>query len=766
VVVDHLRWRGIWPKTLPVHWRVSDDLPQPKVTQAGDEVELILDMVQAKPPKPPKFAPPRFAELGQLQLSAYGSWGEVSSSLAPLFLKAATLAPDSPLHVEIQRIKAGSTDPAVQASEALKLVEQKVRYVFLGADLGGYKPVASDETWERRFGDCKGKTVLLVAVLRELGLDATPVLVSTNHGDGLENRLPSLALFNHAIVRLRLGGRVYWLDGTRTGDRDLDHLLPPPFRWALPITAQGAAMEPIEQPPLDTPSETSSLRLDASQGLTAPAAAHGEVILRGDAALAIDQVVRSSTKEDVEKFGRRFWTTQYKWITAKTLSTTYDPAKGEAKLTMDGLAQLDWRDEDSGIGRHLQITLANLGANTDLKREPDTRQDAAYAVAYPQFSTAEETLILPDQGRGYSVAGRDIDRTIGGVRYQRTTQIKDGKVISQTSVRALQREFPGTEALTVQLGLTSLGNEPVWARAPVTYGSSKQEMQGLSALDPTTTEAFFTRANEMLGKRETDKAIADYDEVLKREPGMAPALLGRGAAFVRKGDLDRALADFDQALRLQPDLLPALFARAETRVSAHQPDGALADAGEALRLAPNSIDPYNNRGEIYLRLDQPQRALDDFNASLKINPEGYVALQGRARAYAALGKAALAQTDLSSIGESADILNWRCYARAVANLTLDEALAECDAAIGLAPKAPQILDSRGFVQFRKGDFAKAIADFDAALDLDPKLSESLYLRGLAKRRLGDSQGGGVDVAAAEGIDAQVARVFADYGVTN
>jgi tetratricopeptide (TPR) repeat protein len=766
IVVDHLRFRGVWPKTLPVRWRGSEDLPEPKVTHTGAEVELLLDMHAAKPPKPPKFAPTRYAELGQLQLSAYGSWPEVSTSLAPLFLNAALIAPSSPLRTEIQRIRADSNDLAVRAAEALRLVEQKVRYVFLGADLGGYKPVAADLTWERRFGDCKGKTVLLVAVLRELGLDATPVLVSTIHGDGLESRLPSLDFFNHAIVRLRLGGRVYWLDATRTGDRDLAHLQPPAFRWALPLTAQGSTLEPIEQPPLDIPIEAASLRLDASQGLTAPAPAHAEVILRGDAALTIDQVVRAATKEDVEKFSREFWTGEYSWITVKSLSTTYDPATGEAKLMMDGLAQLDWRDRDLGIGRGLQLTLANLGASTDLKREPDTRQDAPYAVNYPQFSTSEETLILPDHGQGYSVSGRDIDRTIGGVHYHRTTQIKDGEVISQTSVRALQREFPATEALTVQLGLTSLGSETVWARAPVAYGASKKELQGLSALDPTTTEAFFKRANEMLGKRETDKAIADYDEVLRREPGMAPALLGRGSAYVRKGELEKALADFDQALRLQPDLLPALYARAEARVTAHQVDGALADAAAALRLAPNSTDPYNSRARIYLRLGQPQRALDDYNASLKINPEGFVALQGRARAYAALGKPALAQADLYSIGESANVLNWRCYARAVVNLTLDEALTECDAAIGLAPKAPEILDSRGFVYFRKGELSKAIADFDAALTLDPKLSDSLYLRGLAKKRLGDSRGAVTDLAAAKGLDAQVARTFADYGVTD
>jgi hypothetical protein len=51
----------------------------------------------------------------------------------------------------------------------------------------------------------------------------------------MNERLPSLAAFNHVIVRAIIDGKVYWLDGTRTGDKSgLDVLRPPPHRWALP----------------------------------------------------------------------------------------------------------------------------------------------------------------------------------------------------------------------------------------------------------------------------------------------------------------------------------------------------------------------------------------------------------------------------------------------------------------------------------------------------------------------------------------------------
>lgn len=55
---------------------------------------------------------------------------------------------------------------------ALDLVQQQVRYVYVGLGGGTYLPASADETWNRRYGDCKGKTALLLALLGELGIAA------------------------------------------------------------------------------------------------------------------------------------------------------------------------------------------------------------------------------------------------------------------------------------------------------------------------------------------------------------------------------------------------------------------------------------------------------------------------------------------------------------------------------------------------------------------------------------------------------------------
>ncbi len=149
--------------------------------------------------------------------------------MAPLYAKAEVIPASSPLNAEVARIKALSPDPKVRAEAALTLVQDQIRYLALAMNVGGLVPATADETWSRRFGDCKGKTVLLLTLLHALGIEAQPSLVNVQLGDGLDARLPTIEMFNHVIVRATIGGKVYWLDGARRGDRRLEDIATPPY---------------------------------------------------------------------------------------------------------------------------------------------------------------------------------------------------------------------------------------------------------------------------------------------------------------------------------------------------------------------------------------------------------------------------------------------------------------------------------------------------------------------------------------------------------
>ncbi|MGH6971990.1 MAG: DUF3857 domain-containing protein, partial [Caulobacteraceae bacterium] len=292
-VVRYMRIRALWPTALPVAWRATDGMPRPKLVHEGDTTELLLGANDFEAPKPPAGAPSRYNDVAQLELSRFQSWAAVSALMAPLYEKAEVPAPNSSLKDEARKIAALSPDPKVRAEAALRLVQDKVRYFALAMNEGGFVPADADLTWSRKFGDCKGKTVLLLALLHALGIQAEPALVSTVIGDGLDKRLPGL-LFDHVIVKAEIGGKTYWLDGTRIGDRALDNIATPDFHWALPVQASGARLEQLVAPPLQEPQDENLIKLDATAGIDKPARAHAGRLFRGDLAVGWNVVLTAA----------------------------------------------------------------------------------------------------------------------------------------------------------------------------------------------------------------------------------------------------------------------------------------------------------------------------------------------------------------------------------------------------------------------------------------------------------------------------------------
>lgn len=466
-VAGRYRVRMLWPDETPLTWRVTTGFPQPRLSKSGKINELLADATNVRTVKAPVGAPARFQRLGLLEATTYTGWDDISRRMAPLYAKASTLASDSSLRAEIAAIAAAGADPKVRAFKALQLVEDKTRYLFLGMGDGGYKPASADETWARRFGDCKGKTVLLLAILRELGVEAEPVLVHTTSGDGLEQRLPSAALFNHVLVRARIGGKSYWLDGTRSGDvGDIDGLRPPPFRWALPLRADGAALEEILQTPLAKPDNEAVVRIDASAGLDKPARITMSTRMRGEAALSLARALRVAPRADLERSLKQSASSSMSWVNIETIDFEVS-ANGEAMIKIGGTADLDWRlNDDLGVREHRIPGSGSGKASVFPRREPGPDADAPFAIPFPTYVTGVTEIVLPGQGEGFTVKGGNWSGVVANREVTRVAEIKDGVARFSESSRSLGRELPFDQAQEANKTLRRFAEEPQIIRAP------------------------------------------------------------------------------------------------------------------------------------------------------------------------------------------------------------------------------------------------------------------------------------------------------------
>lgn len=177
-------------------------------------------------------------------LSHFSSWQQVAAWATPLY--ALPGSHDAAISVLAEHIRQTHPGKAEQLVAALRFVQRKVRYVGIEMGVGSWRPNPPAQVLKRRFGDCKDKTMLLRALLRELDIASEPVLVATELRRSLK-RLPAAPMFfDHVVLRAHLDGRTWWLDATDTfqggGLAVLAHL---PFDVGLVLDAGSDSLAPI-----------------------------------------------------------------------------------------------------------------------------------------------------------------------------------------------------------------------------------------------------------------------------------------------------------------------------------------------------------------------------------------------------------------------------------------------------------------------------------------------------------------------------------------
>jgi transglutaminase-like putative cysteine protease len=252
VPVRHYRLRVLHPPQRKLFVRDQGALGEPARRQAGPLQEIAWERRNV-PGLPNETARPGWHFLyPRIELSEFASWAAVRDWALPLYQV------QSPKDSSLDRLVAelaAEADPETQVLRALRFVQDDIRYTGLEIGAGAWRPSQPGVVFARRYGDCKDKVLLLVALLRRLGFTAQPALVNSYTGRGVEHRLPSPGAFNHVIARVRLEDRTYWLDATSSGQGGrLDTLVQADFGRALVIAADRSGLEVIPRGKLNQPS--------------------------------------------------------------------------------------------------------------------------------------------------------------------------------------------------------------------------------------------------------------------------------------------------------------------------------------------------------------------------------------------------------------------------------------------------------------------------------------------------------------------------------
>jgi hypothetical protein len=489
------RMRVVWPKTRNLHWRASPDVSGITPKTVNGQVELEYELRDPHSAVIADGAPARVNVRRFLEVSDFDTWTDVSRRIWPLFDKAAVLTRNSPVRAEITQIASAQSDPIKRMAAALQLVQDRIRYVYIGLNGGNFTPATADQTWDRKFGDCKAKTVLLLAVLRELGIHGEPVLVNSAGGDGIDEHLPTPGFFDHVVVRVNLENKTYWLDGTRLGDITLEP--PLTLRWVLPLRAAGGDLERVPSKPPRSPDTIIVMDVDSSKGFDQKAAIKVQQILRGDTARSAAFKIKALSAEDADKAVKAYWRQSDGWIEQDSASWNYDETLGVLRLTLTGHGKIDWTGDDGG--ESLNIFGAGFTPPNEYHRPKEQDQEAPWVTDYPTYHCWATAIHLP-AGSAKSKWDYDsdpVDTEMGGVHYWRVADLREGVMRTVMSRKVNVPEITAAQAEELNQQLPKFNNNVsrVYQIASNTDASAHKS----SPLAPFNADTDWTRPDSACG---------------------------------------------------------------------------------------------------------------------------------------------------------------------------------------------------------------------------------------------------------------------------
>ena len=183
----------------------------PQRTDRAGEVTYDLE-IRDVPQIIPEPAMPALSKIDPyLAVSTFTAWKEIYEWWKPLYLDKLTA--DDDMKNKVDELTKGKATRKEKIAAIYGFCAQDIRYVGVEYGDAGYEPHDAREIFRNKYGDCKDKSILLIALLKIAGIEAYPVLISTRDHVDISEDLPCL-MFNHAITAVVSDKDLIFMDAT------------------------------------------------------------------------------------------------------------------------------------------------------------------------------------------------------------------------------------------------------------------------------------------------------------------------------------------------------------------------------------------------------------------------------------------------------------------------------------------------------------------------------------------------------------------------
>ncbi len=549
----------------------------------------------------------------QIKLSEFSSWQDVAQWGQQQFSIGAQL----PLvQQQAKSIQASADSKAAQVLAALNFVQKDIRYFGTEGGVNSHRPADPEKVLAQRFGDCKDKVALLIALLRELNISATPVIVSTYLRRDVEGMLPSPLAFDHVIAKVDIDGEAYWLDGTQTHQSGalknrqsrglgLGLLLTPDTTSlaALPIAYNTVRMQVIDK--IKVEKFTDDPKLES------------RVTYFGDLAELYRQVISTNGQKDFEADLAAPYVRIYPKIRTIAPMAIEQSSDDDAVTFVQQFAIGDfWRFPEE---RTLVADLGHWSLGQALSFPKTQKRKNPYAFSFPGIYRQEISLEFPE----------DVYKQDSSARFDD----KEGPISVKTKAEYGRRKIDYVAELRFDADQIDASN---WASTTAKVNQYYQRLVSAAAISAipidrmaAVTDEIKAITDNIRAKRLNPKTAVQGDALYKvatlsaqlsggRLPPIleAQALRERGVQYDLQGRFDKAQLDFERAIVLEPTSLSILNSAAVNAISRGDFSRAIGLTDQILSKDPQNTTALINRGRSkYLSKHLPG-SVNDFKAAL------------------------------------------------------------------------------------------------------------------------------------------------------
>ena len=394
VPVHHLHARLLWPKGRELQLTPRNTGIKAVVTDRGDHTEHVWESQSVPALVVESDTPNWFDPYPSVQWGEFKDWQAVARWAGPYYRVPAQLSPA--LQAEAQRIARAHPAPQERLLAVLKFVQSEIRYLGVEIGPGSHAPSSPQQVLERRFGDCKDKSLLTMTLLQSLGIEARAALVHTSLRRGIRDQQPTPYAFNHVLVRASLQGRHYWIDPTRAPQKgDLAHLFQPDYEAALVIDDSTRSLVGMANDSSKLANRSIHTLFEAQDGFDQPVRYTVTTVVQGASAEALRSTLAAENREDLQKRYLNFYARYYPKLTlAAPMSVQEDETQNRLTLTEHYLIDEFWKRAEAR--KRLEASIHTPELDEYLRGPRESIRTSPLALAHPVSLTHTTEVRLPE----------------------------------------------------------------------------------------------------------------------------------------------------------------------------------------------------------------------------------------------------------------------------------------------------------------------------------------------------------------------------------